>query len=82
MEHRVSTFFFEYGLFAAKMITILAITFAAIAGCIILFSAKQQENLHQPKYQIQCLTLDLAKTLSTSPASPSKLNDTMKWPKP
>src|SRR6476620_10404507 len=25
MEHRVSTFFFEYGLFAAKMITILAI---------------------------------------------------------
>ncbi|HXH55653.1 MAG TPA: protease SohB [Gammaproteobacteria bacterium] len=40
----MSTFFFEYGLFAAKMITILAITFAAIAGCIILFSAKQQEK--------------------------------------
>jgi len=44
MEHRVSTFFFEYGLFAAKMITILAITLAAIAGCIILFSTRQQEK--------------------------------------
>jgi len=40
----VSTFFFEYGLFAAKMITILAITLAAIAGCIILFSTRQQEK--------------------------------------
>lgn len=44
MEHGVSTFFFEYGLFAAKMITILAITLAAIAGCIILFSTRQQEK--------------------------------------
>ncbi|HEV2523737.1 MAG TPA: protease SohB, partial [Gammaproteobacteria bacterium] len=40
----MSTFFFEYGLFAAKMITILAITLAAIAGCIILFSTRQQEK--------------------------------------
>jgi serine protease SohB len=44
MEHRVSTFFFEYGLFAAKMITFLAMILAAIAGCIILFSTKQQEK--------------------------------------
>ncbi len=44
MEHGVSTFFFEYGLFAAKMITVLAITLAAIVGCIVLFSSKQQEK--------------------------------------
>ena len=44
MEHPVNTFFIEYGLFAAKMITVLAIVLAAIAGCILLFSTRHLEK--------------------------------------
>lgn len=40
----MSAFLLEYGLFAAKMITVLAIILAAVAGCIFLLSAKQQEK--------------------------------------
>lgn len=40
----MNTFFFEYGLFAAKMITVLAIILAAVAGCILLFSSRQHEK--------------------------------------
>jgi serine protease SohB len=44
MEHLVSAFFLEYGLFAAKMITVLAVILAAVAGCVILLSARQPEK--------------------------------------
>ncbi len=44
MEHPVSTFFFEYGLFAAKIMTILAVILAAIGGCIVLLSGKQGDK--------------------------------------
>lgn len=40
----MSTFFLEYGLFTAKVITFLVMMLAAIAGCLILFSSKQQEK--------------------------------------
>lgn len=40
----MNTFLFEYGLFAAKMITVLAIILAAVAGCILLLSTKQHDK--------------------------------------